>query len=223
MDIAADRFLALSGLSASLWSRLDAGQAVPDVIDNIAAVRGISACQAETLVFSQLRSWQTAGLINSVQPLDALPQPKPSTTIPPRDLSPNAIDSARLVPSLTASLFFAEWVYRRALVKTGLARTILALQAERGRLVKPHDLVVHQTMRSYHACRRLFKQGSEARDCLVRSLALAAVLKRHGVDADLCIGIVDLPFSSHAWVECATGLVNETRSNSERYAIIARY
>jgi hypothetical protein len=60
----------------------------------------------------------------------------------------------------------------------------------------------------------------QARDCLHRSLALAAVLRRRSIDARLCIGVVDLPFSAHAWVEANGLIVNESEEKRSRYALV---
>jgi hypothetical protein len=162
-------------------------------------------------------------LINASPPAVALPQPKASLPVSSTEISTGAFRSEPLVPSLVASLFISELKYRRAIARLGLATTLTAFQRECGLPAKSQEAVIVRTIRNYHALRRAFRQGTEARDCLFRSLALAAVLRRHGVQADLCIGIIDLPFSSHAWVEADRCVLNDPLRQFKRYAIIGRF
>jgi len=124
---------------------------------------------------------------------------------------------------LLARLLTTEVRYRRVVVKRGLANALALLQRERGSTATAPEAVMLRTLRNYHALRRAFKQGRSAHDCLFRSLALAAVLQRQGVDADLCVGIIDLPFSSHAWVEAHGFVVNESLSKCQKYTVIGRF
>jgi hypothetical protein len=39
----------------------------------------------------------------------------------------------------------------------------------------------------------------------------------------MCVGIIDIPFSSHAWVEAFGFVLNEPLSNCERYTVIGRF
>lgn len=223
LDIAADRFLALTPLSAAVWSSLASGQGTGELIDKITSVKSVRADRAEALLRRQLECWEKAELINLGQPAVALPQPKVSLTMSPAELSMDTLRSEPLVPWLVASLYIVELKFRRVVAKLGLAKALVSLQGENGHPTKAHKAVIVRTVRNYHALRRGFRQGDEARDCLFRSLALAAVLRRQGVQADLCIGIIDLPFSSHAWVEAHGLVVNETLSKRNRYTIIGRF
>lgn len=223
MDIAADRFLALTPLSAAVWSSLASGQGIEEVIGTIMSAKGVRADRAEALLTRQLECWEKAELVNVAQPVVELPQPKVSLTVLPAELSTGTIRAEPIIPWLVASLFIVELRYRRVIAKSGLAKALVSLQREDGSPAKVKDTSIARTVRNYHALRRGFRQGDEARDCLFRSLALAAVLRRQGVEADLCIGIIDLPFSSHAWVEAYGRVVNETSSNCKRYTIIGRF
>jgi hypothetical protein len=223
MDIEADRFLALSPLSASVWGDLATGHTLAEVVARIAIARGIAHDPAEALLWSQLRSWKRARLINIGELPFALPQSRPTSAIPSNELPLQEIQAAPLKAILIASLYIAELKYRHAIAKMGLARTLRSFQGECGRLARPPEIVIRRTLRSYNALRRMFRQGTGARDCLFRSMALAAVLRRQGVDAQLCIAIVDLPFASHAWVESGGLLLNESASLAERYKIIGRF
>ena len=54
--------------------------------------------------------------------------------------------------------------------------------------------------------------------CLQRSAATALLLKRHGVSAQMVIGIQDMPFRAHAWVEVDGFVVNDRPYVREVYS-----
>jgi hypothetical protein len=58
--------------------------------------------------------------------------------------------------------------------------------------------------------------------CLQRSCAAIALLRRHGLRAEMVIGVQILPFRSHAWVEVDGSVVNDKTSVIERYSVIQR-
>jgi hypothetical protein len=226
MDIEADRFIALTPVSALMWDCFVRGYTVPQIIDKIATEQAVDRQSAEGLFIQQLWLWERVQLVNAGQSVIALPLPKPSSPMPSAaELWPDSIRLAPLDLRLIAFLYLAEMKYRRALVKVGLARTLKALQAEHGPQAESEDLLklIARTVRSYLASRRIFKQGSESRDCLLRSLAVAAVLRRQGVDADLCIGIIDMPFSAHAWVEAGGYLLTDSVHKCRHYRVIGRF
>ncbi|MBY0497907.1 MAG: lasso peptide biosynthesis B2 protein [Cyanobacteria bacterium] len=224
MDIPSDRFIALSSTSAMIWRFLALGLPMTEVIGNVSRNQGVDFKTAEALLLSQVRLWQQAELINVPQRPGPLPVAKVSSTAPAsREVAMDAIQSSPLDPRLLVSLWIAEAKYRRALSRVGFANTLVAFQSEVGHSAGQDDAALQRTLRSYHASRRLFRQGNESRDCLVRSLALAAVLRRHGLSADLCIGIVDMPFRSHAWVEADGCIVNDRCRACARYKVISRF
>jgi hypothetical protein len=45
--------------------------------------------------------------------------------------------------------------------------------------------------------------------CLQRSAATAILLRRHGIPAEMVIGVQMLPLKSHAWVEVGGRVVND--------------
>ena len=45
--------------------------------------------------------------------------------------------------------------------------------------------------------------------CLQRSVALASMLRKRGIAAELQIGVQNYPFKSHAWVEVAGKVIND--------------
>jgi Transglutaminase-like superfamily len=58
--------------------------------------------------------------------------------------------------------------------------------------------------------------------CLQRSFALAYMLKRHGIRAELVIGAQHLPFKAHAWVESGGRVVNDKPYLQEIYEVLDR-
>jgi|HubBroStandDraft_4_1064222.scaffolds.fasta_scaffold122175_2 hypothetical protein len=58
--------------------------------------------------------------------------------------------------------------------------------------------------------------------CLQRSAAAARLLKKYGFRAEMVIGIQQLPFLAHAWVEVAGRVVNDKPYVTEIYSVLAR-
>ena len=58
--------------------------------------------------------------------------------------------------------------------------------------------------------------------CLQRSAATACLLKRHGIAAQLVIGVQQMPFKAHAWVEVEGRVVNDKPYMPEIYAVLER-
>ena len=56
--------------------------------------------------------------------------------------------------------------------------------------------------------------------CLQRSAATACLLKRYGVPAQLVIGVQQVPFRGHAWVELNGRVVNDKPYMREMYAVL---
>ena len=56
--------------------------------------------------------------------------------------------------------------------------------------------------------------------CLQRSAALTRLLRRHGVTANLVIGVQQMPFRSHAWVEVEGRVFNDKPYVSEMFAVL---
>jgi len=58
--------------------------------------------------------------------------------------------------------------------------------------------------------------------CLQRSAATACLLKQHGVPAQMVIGVQQMPFKAHAWVEVNGRVVNDKPYMAEMYAVLDR-
>jgi Transglutaminase-like superfamily len=58
--------------------------------------------------------------------------------------------------------------------------------------------------------------------CLQRSAATACLLKSYGVGAQLVIGVQQMPFKAHAWVEVDERVVNDKPYTQEIYVVLDR-
>lgn len=58
--------------------------------------------------------------------------------------------------------------------------------------------------------------------CLQRSAATACLLKQYGVEAQMIIGVQQMPFKAHAWVEVDGHVVNDRPYMREMYAVLDR-
>jgi hypothetical protein len=58
--------------------------------------------------------------------------------------------------------------------------------------------------------------------CLQRSAAAACLLKKNGFAAEMVIGVQQLPFLAHAWVELGGLVVNDKPYMPEIYSVLTR-
>ena len=58
--------------------------------------------------------------------------------------------------------------------------------------------------------------------CLQRSAATVRLLRRHGFAAQLLIGVQQLPFAAHAWVELDGTVINDKSYISDIYSVLER-
>jgi hypothetical protein len=224
LDVLDNRYIALTPISAMIWSALCENASVDSVLLRIMELKGIARGPAESLLLRQLSCWKTAKLTDTFAcTSDQLPTPVTCAISQVSEISSEAVAQHPLSLSLLIELWATELRYRHALQKIGLAATLVRLQQERERHPVPDDTALLRTLRSYYALRRPYKQGQNSRDCLPRSLGLSAVFRRHSIRADLCIGVVDMPFSAHAWVEGRGFVLNETLDIRKKYTVIARF
>jgi hypothetical protein len=58
--------------------------------------------------------------------------------------------------------------------------------------------------------------------CLQRSAATVCLLRRHGLPAQLVLGVQAMPFKAHAWVEVDGRVINDKPYTPEVYAVLDR-
>ena len=56
--------------------------------------------------------------------------------------------------------------------------------------------------------------------CLQRSAATACLLRRYGVPAQMMIGVQQLPFKAHAWVEVDGQVINDKSYMRDVYTLL---
>lgn len=56
--------------------------------------------------------------------------------------------------------------------------------------------------------------------CLQRSAATTCLLRRHGMAAQMVIGVQQIPFKAHAWVEVGGRVVNDRIYLREMYSVL---
>jgi hypothetical protein len=127
---------------------------------------------------------------------------------------------------------------RRAMNLGALESWLLLLQMETVMRLRDfkalHDLVTAQevcsknfdeTLTGERLCRSMdyacvfyFKRVL----CLQRSAATTLLLRRHGWDAQLVIGVQMVPFRSHAWVELQGSVVNDKPYMPDIFQVLER-
>jgi hypothetical protein len=224
LDLSGDRFIALSPLSTVIWRSLSARESNDAVIKRVADFKRIADDDAALLVKEQLRAWSAAHLlIDDSESSRPLPATKPTGVPAWIELDQANFRMRRIRPLTVATLVFTEASYRRRIKRIGLAASLAEMQQETRASHENPELIVETTLRAYYALRRGFRQGNTARDCLFRSIALVAVLHRRGVRADLCIGVTDLPFTAHAWVEWDSRVLNDGVAKVAEHVVIGRF
>ncbi len=58
--------------------------------------------------------------------------------------------------------------------------------------------------------------------CLQRAAATTVMLRRNGVEAEMVLGVQQMPFRAHAWVEVEGQVVNDKPYISTLYSILDR-
>ena len=96
-----------------------------------------------------------------------------------------------------------------------------------------HEIVRNQKVTPFVKSGETIKQLCDAVDwgcvfyfrrvlCLQRSAATAVLLRRHGQNAQMVLGVQLLPFLSHAWVEVEGHVVNDKPYMSEIFQVLER-
>lgn len=58
--------------------------------------------------------------------------------------------------------------------------------------------------------------------CLQRAAATTCLLKQRGIAAQMVIGVQQIPFKAHAWVEVGGRVVNDKSYTADHYAVLDR-
>jgi Transglutaminase-like superfamily len=87
-----------------------------------------------------------------------------------------------------------------------------------GKKVQPPDAIEQICAAVDMACVWYWKEAL----CLQRSAATACLLKHNGVSAQMVIGVQQMPFKAHAWVEVDGHVVNDKPYTPAMYAVLDR-
>jgi len=103
-------------------------------------------------------------------------------------------------------------------------------------LARRNFSALHEKVRGYHTAEKSLSPDSIQKICtavdiaciwywkevlcLQRSAATACLLKAFGVPAEMVIGVRQLPFRAHAWVEVNGHVVNDKSYVREMYAVL---
>ena len=224
MDLPAARYVALTPVSALIWSGLVNKHAKSVVVARIAKEKGLSPACAEEMFWRQIDVWKKARLLDDGNPESTpLPHLRPAPGTPPRSLDQERLAKSFPTASECADLSFLEFSYSRALRRDGLAKTLVHLQRQGTTVSRDALGAIYETVRAHLFLRRMSRPTARAHERLVRSMALSASLRKQGLRSDLCIGIIEAPFESHAWVEAGGLVLNETLEFCRKCVVLGRF
>lgn len=112
------------------------------------------------------------------------------------------------VPSVLRCLVLLAGV-KLALAAAGFTRTLRWIR-ERSGSIAPLDEVRRDAIAATeHAVAMAAALYPGRAECLERSLALYYYLRRAGVAVEFRLGVQQIPFAAHAWVECGGDPIND--------------
>ena len=80
--------------------------------------------------------------------------------------------------------------------------------------------VLDRTLSSVVTATRLYYR--RRKDCLPKSLTIYYLVRKQGIDANLCIGVKKFPFAGHAWVEYGGRIVDDFPKRVPLYTVMIR-
>jgi hypothetical protein len=223
MDLFADRYLGLSRWGSRIWDALARGEPTDTIAEALVGEEGLSEAEAHDLVHRQIEAWKQYHLLLPPQQARAklaLPQSR-ARVEPSAAVEPEVVAGTRFSALGFLHLVWAGLWTRAALRWRGLPWTLGRVQRIRARALsaRRREWLIRRTLKAYVALRRPVSQGQ--RDCLPRSVGLAAALRRQGLDATVCFGVRNYPFLAHAWVEADGVAINEPLDTVCRFTALA--
>jgi hypothetical protein len=223
MDLVADRYYGLTGVSAEIWQGLQANLSIDGIAANITERHFVDRTDAVGVVRDQLEAWVQAALVVEET---GLPEHEPRLRplgMPATETM--SLGNTRAFRSLVRCIdlmragIWVRWILRRK----GLAETLWQLQNVpiENLTSDERDPRVWPLVNTCMWLRWAFTQGRH--DCLSRSLTLTAALRRRGVDAEVCLGVRKFPFLAHAWVEVAGMAISEPQDVLRSLNMLARF
>jgi hypothetical protein len=221
MDIVANRYYGLTGDAAEIWQRVVSASASP-------AGERLTDCplvDSETMVSEAVEAWRASNLIESTANRCAeeqLPVAKDAREPAKVGIPGKDIRAAPRSLVIFGALVRETLRTKRLVRRRGLAVALACVQriTVSGDVSSRRDDLL-SILHTYYVSRLPLSQGKG--DCLPRSLALTSLLRRRGIDAEICFGIEKFPFRAHAWVEAGGLVINDTPNGIRRYTVLARF
>jgi hypothetical protein len=221
MDGAGGKYFKLNATGAVVWDALTAGKSYPEILDELRIHLPLAESRLRSDLDNLLDQLRQRHLI---VPDDGL---APSPATPPAERSPaeeppeveTAAQASRprflSVLRAYAALVAADFVLRSC----GYRRFYRLIRGwpvsrRRGRLVSAAAVCSQVDA----AARFYFKRAW----CLQRSAATVCLLRRGGRPAQLVVGVHELPFGAHAWVELEGRVINDDPRVRRYYQEIER-
>jgi len=194
LDLPRDRYFALTEESDAALTRLIAGTADEDDLAMVA-----------TLADHGLLVPALAGTRPSLCP--AIPPARTALALP----------TGRATRWQSAFATLAIIGARRALKSKGLAAVIADLRTRRPAADGGSVQALHRIVAAFRGARGVI---SPLDQCLPRSLALARLLFRAGLLADVVVGVAVQPFRAHCWVQYGDELLVDDIDTVRRFTPI---
>jgi hypothetical protein len=80
--------------------------------------------------------------------------------------------------------------------------------------------VLDRTLAAVVTATRLYYR--RRKDCVPKSLTIYYLVRKQGIDANLCIGVKKFPFAGHAWVEYGSRIVDDFPKRVPLYTVMTR-
>jgi hypothetical protein len=223
LDLKANRYVGLGPTSTRIWTMLERGASIGEIVASERARDELADPQAA--VVRQLGIWQAQGWVDPEPPTTIgggapLPARRGSQAAPRAALEPAELARAPLDPRAIALLLAGVAWERYHRERTSLPDRLVALQRTPPRRPTPDRTRLLGIVRAYHTLRRPLLREQ---DCLPRSLALARTLRWSGFDAEVCFGVQKFPFQAHAWVELDGVVCNDTLEIVVPHRVVARF
>lgn len=213
LSVRAGKYFTLNEAGSALWERLTGGLTIEEAARSLATDYEISLDAARHDAAELLTRLSSKALIEPR--VNRHSDAAISATTRQRPLS--ATDTLR-VPSLLRT--WLTLIKFHVLLKVGrltqIAEPGLSVTSKRSATVLDPRLRDALNRRVRTAAAWLPFQVA----CLAQSLTVIEILRRHGLDATLRVGIYPYPFSAHAWAECGGQPVNELPEELLRYRAI---
>lgn len=185
--------------------------ALPEKLDEI--FRQWTGGAVETLSISETELLVRAGILVQVGSICRQPVPLHGTVsrtiYPQEDFQRDSRRSSSKLTVVRAAVqqAWCSWLVRRGKISNFYSIQCSSHECRTDPLSDRNSEILSELALAFERTDNVF--GNHDR-CLVRSMAFVALCRQRGIEAMLVLGIRDLPFSAHAWVQHRQLVVNDT-------------